>query len=685
IFAQTSNDTIGNVVLTNFGLLTGTSNSKIFVDGAVKTKDNSAIKEDGEMILTGNFYQAANTPAFAIDANNGLGTSTGKVTFRKNYAERKGISRIRQITFGPDAASPDRGIQYIAFPNIFIETGDTLVVTPTMGIDARGITGKGVLLLASDSINGGVWDASLRLPVATGNSTSTDDYAQDIVRAGKVAIERYMLTYRNNSSNALFPFATPYTNQRSGYFAGNWVRNPILDNNGYAMFPLANAMDGSGSIFPEYYLTDAEETFLVGQPYLIKPRIRTFRYGLDGNFELKLTDVNLDHDLDMFLFDGTPYCMPYLAEQIVTNETIFNRTWISSNSLSNKYMPVGNSYSAPLSVDSINKRIVSSSVGIGPDIYVLLAGQTSYKSFKIDPTTRASQSAFYTDYIPSQSVFMLIRQGNAASSSLSIGRDCVVHAARSNNMRDADRGLAPARSGVARSSVDRSNLLKFQVNTDESDHIFDVAAVFVREDAQAGADVYDMSKMASSEVDLFSLYMTDITSGAKQLQTGVPLETKSVRMGFKPTSLGGNYVLTASNVESMTTDAVILEDTKENVFQDLRVNDTYNFSSLAEDAVNRFVVHFKPVNTAEETTYTDLATMNNINIYAFNNTIFINNLDENDMNTSVGIFDVAGKQAGKFTVNGYPQMTYNAQNLVQGTYIVRKLDGRQAVAKFIVK
>jgi hypothetical protein len=383
----------------------------------------------------------------------------------------------------------------------------------------------------------------------------------------------------------------------------------------------------------------------------------------------------------MFIFDGKPYEMLYVAEQIVTNETIFNRTLPSNTSV--KYMPIGNSYSAPLSVAKINAAITTSTAGIGELMYVLLAGTTSYTSFnRNSPNT----SAFYTNYIPSQSVFMLTHARGGAGGNLVIGKSCVEHSARPNDIRLADRGasLAPARSGVAY-SVDRSNLLKFQVNTDEGDHIFDVAAVFVREDAQAGADVYDMSKMASSEAGLFSLYMTDITSGAKQLQTGVPLETNSVRMGFKPASSSGNYVLTASNVESMTTDAVILEDTKENVFQDLRVNDTYSFGSVSEDDVNRFVIHFKPVNKPGTTTDTDLTTVNNINIYASNNTIFINNLNQSDINSNVGIFDVAGKQVGKFIVTGYPQMTYNTQNLVQGTYIVRKLDGRQAVAKFIVK
>jgi hypothetical protein len=674
-FAQTNTsvDTIDNVVMTNLGQMSSKAGAVIFVDGAVKTKGTSAILHDGNLILNGNFYQEALTSAFKVDAS-GLGVSTGKVIFRKDYAVRKSNNYIRKITLGAGITQPsnfDRGLAYVAFPKIVIETNDTIAVSKFMGIDADSINGNGVLLLTSAVEGINVWDANLRLPKAT----ETD------VPAGKVAIERHVGAYRNTNASLLMPFASPYKNQRSGYFAGMFVRNPIIDASGYVMYPLANAKGNDGIIYPEYYVVDVYEELLVGQPYLIKVRdaYGTPDWVVDDPAGQSAVG---DATIGTLLFDGQPYTLNKVPEQIVTTENLYNKVLSVPNS--NKYIIVGNSYSAPISVTKLNNAITASGAGISSQMYVYEPGSANYTQFD---RTNPGVSAFYADYIPSQSIFMLVHNRKGTGGTLSFGRDLVEHARITFDNASPAILPAPVAPGVTQptssTSITRDNLLKFRVSPTNNPLIRDVAAVFVRNDYQDGK--YDMTKFYNFESGQFSLYMNDVTTPAtKRLQMGVPENTVSVNMSFESVNIDAEYTITASNVDMMNTQLVLLEDKLTGYVQDLRANPVYEFHANATDAPGRFTVHFAPLDPTDN----DNPFVNEVpDIYSFysgNNIVKVNNLNVGDINSRLQIIDMQGRIIKESVVSAYPSQDV-VTNLLPGVYIIRINGARQHTNKFIVK
>jgi hypothetical protein len=694
VFAQGTDPNA--IITTNMGALYVGADAIIYNKGGILAKAQSAIniQGTGKIITTGNFVQDATTTAFLVDGN-GQAVSTGTFVFRDTYYDATNATTIantarkRKITTSNNATTHNRGTQYVAFPNILLETNDTVVLTAYMGMDARSIkrTGTGVLLLASEAIGGTVWDASLRLPTAT----ATD------VPAGIVAIERWVRSYRD--AGGMFPFASPYTNQRSGYFAGNWVRKPLPNPAEYTDYPLANGADGAGVIYPFFYVVNAQEPFEVGRPYLIKPQAAGFNY---ANIDFVLTDNvatigsgvgggydNSNHDKNKFLFNGNPYNLGWQAEQIVTDQPLYNKNLPSSNS-THKFIVIGNSYSAPISVEKLNAYIGATTTqpAIYTTMYVFPAGSQSYYSFnRKDPGVNAWDIA----HIPSQSVFMLEHRAGKKGGQFTIDRSLVEHSKRSNNILAGENGLlppppppAPSARQRAVSDVVKPNLLRFAVSPADNESVYDLTAVFVREDAAIGSDKYDMAKTYNLDSQSFMLFMTD-ANASKQQQMGVPAETESVNMSFRPTNKLGtvNYTLTASNVENMQTEAVQLQDVQTGIFQDLRLNPVYEFVAEADDAMNRFVVHFVPVMTTPEVTTGIANDGTEKGIYAFCTANVLNVINLNAAtDRTIQVLDIQGRIITQQTVNNE---TMKLQlNLANGIYFVRVQGDRNYSNKFVV-
>lgn len=679
IFAQTP----PSIVMSNHGLLkvavlNTTDTAIMYVGGTLKTKDLSAIDLDGKMIITGNFIQDATRPAFVspdYDASNPEITdkvSQGTFIFRGDFAAG---TRSHQITTDDDAETHDRGVQYLAFPNIRLETNDTVVLTSYMGIDAQKITSanNGRLLLRSENKSGKVYDASLRFPYGVAQAT-----------AGIIAIERNVELYRTNQANQLYAFASPFINQRSGYFAGNWVRNPIVGADGYVLYPLANAMDNTGHIYPEYYVIDPFEQFLPGQPYLIRYVTSSYEYTDDDLLVTGGYSGTEQETLGTYLFNGYPYNLSalqgYIPEQILTDEPLYSHNM--NPQTTPKYVVVGNSYSAPISVEKLinylNDR-KSTGMNFAPFLYFFPAGSQSYQQVN---WTTYDVNAFPIQYIPSQSIFMIMHYGGGGD--LTFDKSLTVQAKVTNNLLfDEVSGAygAPAMPDVnATSGNIQNNLLKFKVSTSDNPNIFDQTAVFVRSDASLGNDRYDMVKYSNFDTGSFQLSMRD-QSNTRQYQMGVPTNTESVNMSFSPAKYGGTYVLTASNVESMTTQAVILEDTKTHYFQDLRENPVYEFQTEQYDYENRFVVHF----IQQVPTGTNDMQDGSINAYYNNNhSIIVQYLNDKDLNSTVELIDIQGRLISKDKITSYPTQSMDV-NLASGVYFVRVNGARNYTGKVVVK
>jgi PKD repeat protein len=142
-------------------------------------------------------------------------------------------------------------------------------------------------------------------------------------------------------------------------------------------------------------------------------------------------------------------------------------------------------------------------------------------------------------------------------------------------------------------------------------------------------------------------------------------QSPNVTMGlFAGTA--GNFQLTFDNINSFDpTSYIYLEDKKTNTMQDMRSNNTYNFTSALSDSTDRFVVHFTPaveITTADATcntsgnininqpgtaNWTDTVTDNN------NATISSGTLNQNSpvtVNAASGTYTLTLTDANNYTV-----------------------------------
>ncbi|MFZ4414058.1 MAG: T9SS type A sorting domain-containing protein, partial [Bacteroidales bacterium] len=107
-----------------------------------------------------------------------------------------------------------------------------------------------------------------------------------------------------------------------------------------------------------------------------------------------------------------------------------------------------------------------------------------------------------------------------------------------------------------------------------------------------------------------------------------------IPMGFVA-GLASNYSLSFTGVNSfINCSSIMLEDTKNNIFQDLMQNQMYNFTALTSDNTVRFRLHFNSTLSANE------INGNSTTIYAFDNTICIKS---NEKIKQIAVYNILGQ------------------------------------------
>lgn len=114
-----------------------------------------------------------------------------------------------------------------------------------------------------------------------------------------------------------------------------------------------------------------------------------------------------------------------------------------------------------------------------------------------------------------------------------------------------------------------------------------------KQDATDGIDpLYDARKLYGNDgIAFYSKH----NGGNYAIQAVAPLTSdKIIPLGFK-TTVAGNHVLSLKQIENMDESVVVLlEDKLLGVFQNLRLNSVYSFTSGVGTFENRFYLHFNP-------------------------------------------------------------------------------------------
>jgi hypothetical protein len=505
-----------------------------------------------------------------------------------------------------------------------------------------------------------VFDASLRI---TGNGASAS-----LVTPGAVIIERDVSLYRAASGNApsLFAFASPFTNQYSGYFAGNWVRH-MLEDTGYhnhVEYVYGNKPNASKptEIAREQYIIDPKENFVAGKGHLIKMQTSGFNY---GDLALPVTGVETGHSINKLVFNGSAYGLQPTtgyAEQLFAENSLPARTVPSGKLSTTVNWVIGNSYSSSLDVKEITKYLLDHpTLYVYTQLYVFLPGSQTWQPYNFTNGSIGSggpvQLISLTD-IPSQSLFMVRLSSNSSDShgggSFDIPRSFQTHGTTGNNLRSGE---------------EYHNEILFRLTPESNPNLYDLAVVGLRSQPEGSVE-----KVVAPRSDAFHVYTL---SGSNAQSINVqPEATESVVLGVRPFLHNERYTLTASRVESLQTAGVWLEDLLTRQTIDLTTTSSYTFDMDAEDFNERFVVHF----TAYAPTGIN-ETDNFFTGYYSNGEIVIKGLNSNDLGSHLTVTDMQGRTLLVTEVNNAPELRvpFTAS---EGVYIVQLKGARNLTLKF---
>ena len=690
LFAQVDNVTFVNTGAMNVAP-NGVSGVSLFVPDAMRQQTVAGrsvnIIHNGITELGGNFYQDAATTVFDVNATTTVGTSTGKFRFVTD----RGVNRT--VTTQSNAINEfDRGLHYVAFPNFEISTNDSVIIQGKMGIDAISLhrvnAKTGQMVLRSDVVTDvkgtNAYDASLRI---TGAGLSAD-----LVDLGAVVVERDMSIYRpDGSTSNLFGFATPFKNtQLSGYYAGNWVRRPLSNGDfGHTTYIYGNkdASPADNIIDKDQYVYLAAEKLVPAQAYLIKPRPKGFNYQTlrDENGLWYTADDPSLYDKSKFHFNGKVYAVAPYLEQLFADDVMYTNTISTPNLTFTANLLIGNSYTCPIPTNLLAQKMESyPNLKFYPYIYVYPAGASTYQPLAISGTGNGIVVADVTE-IPAMSVFMVrLSKENAQSGTFEITKDLQRHADVAHNnpqtikASDGRMLVGASATSTAASTPVVKNQVTFKVTPTTNEHLYDMAAIGLREDATLGTDNYDIAKAYINDRNLFQLY-TRSSSGSKLSANGVPLATDTVMLDFEPNFEGGEYKLTANYAESLETEGVWILDNKIGKWVDIKTEKSYTFNASPNDKAERFYVLFKKPFMRE----TD--TTNSLLVYYNNNNVLVRQLTKEDVGSTITLYDPQGRQLYAKQVDNYPDMTIPVNNLLPGVYMVQLKGEHTGIAKFIKK
>ncbi len=557
-----------------------------------------------------------------------------------------------------------------------IDTNDSIAASANMAMDALSIRlskdSSGTLILRAETVDDMVNIASLRM--------AESGLSGNLVDSGCVVVENDWTLYRNDGGK-LFGFASPFKEtQRAGYFAGNWVRRPQADSYRHTTYPLGNKpkSGSSGEIHIDQYVTSADSILHAGQAYLIKPRPAGFNYdSLKTQGGLWLTGAEAsEYDRLKFSFDGSVYSLPSYKEQLFADDMLFSYTFKTTGDPGKTLnWVIGNSYTSAISIKLLAEKMQNSDLIFSPVIYVFPAGSTSYQPFDI---REDENKIFVTDIdaIPAMSIFMIRvsrGQGNIAEgTSFSIGKELLVHSSKPHNIGapyHSPDAASSLRSKTNKNAPGRTfnNQVLLCASLAGNSNVYDLAAVGLRSNASLGSDSYDVSKLYTAARDGFQLYTLSATA-SKLSANGVPTDVESVPLGFKPAAESTGIVLRAEGTESLTSEALWLEDLLTGATADLLANPQYEFTSQPTDPEARFVLHFHHAG-GELTSMANGKNESGIIVYNVSNEIIIDRLSSENIGNKGFLYDASGQLISVFEVKSYPKQTV-ATGLQTGFYLL---------------
>jgi hypothetical protein len=195
---------------------------------------------------------------------------------------------------------------------------------------------------------------------------------------------------------------------------------------------------------------------------------------------------------------------------------------------------------------------------------------------------------------------------------------------------------------------------------------YDKAVIHFNSDANPGYDPgYDGYKLFGEE-DAPQLYSQ--IEGADLSYNSLPYAgaVTVVPLGFK-CGLPGKYTITALNIDGFASlSHVILEDKKENRFQELLVNQVYTFNYETGEREDRFLIRFQNPSIGIGPNSGNGA----IRIWTYEDYVYVQNNDAATQPEQLFVYDLLGRERyhSELTVNSLDKVR---MNLNSGYYVVK--------------
>ena len=196
-------------------------------------------------------------------------------------------------------------------------------------------------------------------------------------------------------------------------------------------------------------------------------------------------------------------------------------------------------------------------------------------------------------------------------------------------------------------------------------------------DATDGFDYqYDAYKMFAIDTAYPQVYTNNGLDDIAINNLSELIGERVIPLGFKTTA-SGQFTFTADMVSSFTDNGntVYLKDLITGTFQNLSLNNTYQFYSDATSGLNRFTIHFNP-----SITNIKQDVKNQIQIYASSNEIHIDALDMLDGDVSV--YDILGQVIATKHLSGSTSGIIALEDN-DAIYVVKYTTGSQTIIKKI--
>lgn len=227
------------------------------------------------------------------------------------------------------------------------------------------------------------------------------------------------------------------------------------------------------------------------------------------------------------------------------------------------------------------------------------------------------------------------------------------------------------------------------------DQTTDRTAVVLRDRAQLSSkDVFDTPKSFTKSIsqpseaertypEEGSTYIyTKSSDGLGMLGNAVPLNVKELALFVTPPATQQTMKLSFVNMENITSvsNVWLIDKYENNKTVRLTPDYVYEYSSgpsdLKEASENRFILRFYGDNEDIE------VQENPITCYYNTSVLHILGLNENDLDSSLQIFDMQGRLVGRTKVSSYPSFEY-PKSLSLGTYVVKISGKRNYTSKFV--